>query len=118
MERGALWRLLNEEREKPFSLRGVQMKLRLLPAAELLALYAAPTAGEDEFSRAMEANAALAAKVLCAEDGPVFCDGVAALHALTAEEIHAVVDAYRRWSGEVDPGFGCTEAEADALKKA
>lgn len=114
----SLWRLLNEERETTVSLRGAKVRMVLLRAGELMELGAMTEAEEDSFSGALRANAALVAKVLRDGDAALFPDAQAVLQTLSAEEIHAVVAAYQRWSGEVDPGMDCPKEELDALKKA
>lgn len=115
MER-ALLEFLYGPREKTFFLRGGEVTMMLLPAAELLALRAAQEDG-DEFSSALRAGAALAARCLTKDGAAVFEDAEAVLRTLSAEEINGIMDAYEQWSRQADPGFESPAEDVQALKK-
>lgn len=114
---GALYRLLNQECTKEVTLRGQALMMTLLTAQELLELRLYEQAAEDTFSKALQTGAALAAKSLKADGAQVFSDAEEVLNTLSAEEINSIVAAYRRWSGEIDPGFGSGDKDIDELKK-
>lgn len=114
---GALYRLLNQECTKEVTLRGQTLMMTLLTAQELLELHLSERAEDDAFSRALHTDAALVAKSLHREGAPVFECTEEVLNTLSVEEINALVAAYRRWSGEIDPGFGSGDKDIDELKK-
>ena len=103
----ALYRLFNEERARDFTLRGQNVRMVLLSAAELLELRAKERAeeGGDAFFDGLRGCAALAARCLKVCGAPVFRSTREVLQTLSAEEINAVAAAYSAWSREIDPGF-------------
>ena len=117
MER-VLYRLLNQERTRDVTLRGQRLTMTLLSAQELLELRFSEGTEDDAFSNALHTNAALIVKSLRSEGTPVFESAEEVLNTLSTEEINAVVAVYRRWSREIDPGFGSGEETIEALKKA
>lgn len=117
MER-ALYRLLNQERTREVTLRGQRLTMTLLNAQELLEMRLSERSEDDDFSNALHTNATLITKSLRSEGTPVFECAEEVLNTLSTEEINAVVAAYRRWSAEIDPGFGSGEETIEALKKA
>lgn len=113
-----LYRLLNEERTRGFSLRGASVTLRLLSARELLELRRKLPPAQDDFETALQGNAALVAAVVRQGDAPVFADAAQVLDTLSVEEINGAADAYRAWSEEIDPGVHSDAEVVNALKKA
>lgn len=115
----ALYRLFNEERARDFTLRGQNVRMVLLSAAELLELRAKERAeeGGDAFFDGLRGCAALVARCLKVCGAPVFRSTREVLQTLSAEEINAVAAAYSAWSREIDPGFDCGEETAEVLKK-
>ena len=98
-------------------LRGGEVTMRLLPAAELLALRAEEENEQDDFSAALRTGAALAAKCLSKDGAPLFDDARAVMQTLSAEEINGIMAAYEAWSRRVDPGFDSAAEDVQALKK-
>ncbi len=116
MER-ALYRLLHAEQSRPVRLRGQTLTMTLLTAQELLEIRFAGNADDDEFTQALHAGAALAAKTLKQDGKTLFLNTEEVLQALSAEEINHIVETYHSWSAEIDPGFDCDEQTMEALKK-
>lgn len=113
-----LYRLLNEERTREFSLRGTAVTLRLLSARELMELRRTLTPAQDDFETALQGSAALVAAALRQGGKPVFDDAAQVLDTLSVEEINAAADAYRAWSEEIDPGVHSDAKVVNAIKKA
>ena len=117
MERELLAFLYGPQR-RTVCLRGGEVTMRLLPAAELLALRAEEEENEqDDFSAALRTGAALAAKCLSKDGAPLFDDARAVMQTLSAEEINGIMAAYEVWSRRADPGFDSAAEDVQTLKK-
>ena len=117
MREDGLFALLHAAQKHPVSLRGQSLEMRLLPACEMLLLMERAS-GEDEFSDALNTEAAVAAASLEKDGRAVFSSTEEVLKTLSVEELHGFMEAYQSWSRRDDPGVDAPEKDIEALKKA
>lgn len=115
--REELLRLFAQEREKTVTLCGHAVRMKLLTAYEMLLLHLEEQKKADAAEAALWGNAALLCACLQGEEGRLFQSAEEVLHTLSLEEINHLVEAYRAWSGEVDPSVCAAEETVETLKK-
>ena len=95
------------------------MRLRLLSALEVLqARREADSLCQEEWERAVCANACLLARALETREGePVFESGQAVLAELRVEEISALARTWSQFNREENPSLTLNEEQAREVKK-
>ena len=117
--REELLRFLRCNNEMSITLCGQSVTMRILCAADMLALRhrIASLPGEDDAAHAIAANAQLLAAVLFLDDAPLFASGTEIMDILSAEEINRLTAIYADWNRLDNPSITDTQS-ADLLKKA
>ena len=95
------------------------MRLRLLSALEILqARREADKLCQEEWERALCANACLLARALETQEGEcVFSSGEAVLSGLRVEEISNLARTWSRFNREENPPLTLNQEQADEVKK-
>ena len=95
------------------------MRLRLLSALEILqARREADKLCQEEWERALCANACLLARALETQEGEhVFSSGEAVLSGLRVEEIAALAGTWSRFNREENPGLTMEAEQVEDVKK-